>query len=175
LWKAEAFRYVTRVVAKHPPFQRKPIRLDLAVYREAYVCSLTLATDNRRRAFLSAVWVSHCLSVLRNAAAKHKVAVLAYCFMPDHVHLLVHNTGRSSIVSFVREFKQMTGFCYKRRTGEQLWQRSYYDHFLRRDEDVVVVARYIFGNPFRAGLVAEASQYPFSGSFVWGPSAVVEG
>jgi hypothetical protein len=46
---------------------------------------------------------------------------------------------------------------------------------LRSDEDVVVVARYIFGNPVRAGLVAEASQYPFSGSFVWGPGAVVEG
>jgi putative transposase len=175
LWNAEAFRYVSHVVAKHPPFQRKPIRLDLAVYREAYVCSLTLATDNRRRAFLSAAWVTFCLNVLRSVGAKHKMSVLAYCFMPDHVHLLVQNTGRSSIVSFVKEFKQLTGFYYKKRTGVHLWQKSYYDHFLRRDEDVVVVARYIFGNPVRAGLVVEASQYPFGGSFSWGHGTVVEG
>jgi REP element-mobilizing transposase RayT len=95
--------------------------------------------------------------------------------MPDHIHFLVHNTGRSSIVSFVKEFKQLTGFYYKKCSGVQLWQKSYYDHFVRRDEDVVVVARYIFGNPVRAGLVAEASRYPFSGSFAWRPGAVVEG
>jgi hypothetical protein len=47
-----------------------------------------------------------------------------------------------------------------------LWQRSYYDHILREDEDVVGVARYVLENPVRAGLVTEVIQYPFHGSFV---------
>jgi putative transposase len=145
------------------------------VYRQVNVASLTLCTFERKQAFLSPSWVNYCLAVLQRISDKHNVSVLAYCFMPDHIHFLMHNAGRSSIVSFTKDFKQLTGFHYKRQTGAQLWQKSYYDHFLRRDEDVVVVARYIFGNPVRAGLVAEASRYPFSGSFAWARATVVEG
>ena len=34
-----------------------------------------------------------------------------------------------------------------------LWQRRFYDHFLRSEESVEATARYILSNPVRQGLV----------------------
>jgi len=48
-----------------------------------------------------------------------------------------------------------------------LWQEGYYERVLRVSEDARWVARYIMGNPVRAGLAQTPDQYPFSGSDVW--------
>ena len=94
--------------------------------------------------------------------------------MPDHVHLLVEAvTVNSNLAPFVKAFKQVTGFEFERRTGKQLWQRSYYDHVLRPKDDPDSVAWYIWSNPVRAGLCAEVKEYRFAGSFtgLWPPEA----
>jgi hypothetical protein len=57
----------------------------------------------------------------------------------------------------------MTSFEYKRTAGRRLWQQSFYDRTLRVEEELAEVARYIFGNPTRAGLVDSDAQYPLSG------------
>ena len=51
--------------------------------------------------------------------------------------------------------------------GGPLWQDGYYERVLRRDEDIKEVARYIFENPVRAGLVQSPTEYPYLGSEVW--------
>jgi REP element-mobilizing transposase RayT len=43
-----------------------------------------------------------------------------------------------------------------------VWQRSFYDHPLRKDEDLLKVAEYIIYNPVRKGLVEDWRDYPFS-------------
>jgi hypothetical protein len=42
-----------------------------------------------------------------------------------------------------------------------VWERAYHDHALRREEDVVGLARYIVANPIRAGLATRVCDYPF--------------
>ena len=94
------------------------------------------------------------------------MAVIAYCFMPDHVHLLVGGTDpRSQLPEFVRIFKQRSSFHWKRRFGSELWQRSYFERGLRSDESSIDVARYVLANPLRAGIVEAVEDYPFIGSF----------
>jgi hypothetical protein len=78
--------------------------------------------------------------------------------MPDHVHLLVVGSHDASLVRFVQHFKQAT---VHRHPG--LWQRSYYDHILRQEEDFEDVARYIWANPVRAGMVENVLAHPHSG------------
>ncbi|MDO8615608.1 MAG: transposase [Dehalococcoidia bacterium] len=150
------------------PFRRKPNRLPLAHYTHHAAYSVTIASAERQEVFADEALVQGCLAELRAASETEGFEVLAYCFMPDHVHLLLAAEEGGFLPDFVKRFKQTTGFAYKRRTGGALWQKSYFDHVLRREEEVIVVARYIFGNPVRAGLVAEAKDYPFSGSFAWG-------
>ncbi len=154
-------------------FRRKRNRLPLEVYRGAGAYSLTLTCAHRRVVFADNGLVGSCIETLRSCAEKHGFAVLAYCFMPDHVHLLVEGGAGSDVQQFVKDFKQRTGYAYRRVSGEPLWGKSYYDHVLRREEDVREAARYVVDNPVRAGLVAAARDHPYSGSFAWG-EAIME-
>ncbi len=47
------------------------------------------------------------------------------------------------------------------------WQRSFFDHALRQDEDMKRAVLYILGNPVRKGLVQHFHDYPLCGSFVF--------
>ena len=156
-----------------PTFRRKPNRLPLEVYRGAGTYSLTLTCAHRKAALADKCVVESCIEALHSSASKHGFAVLAYCFMPDHLHLLVEGGAGSDLPVFVKDFRQRTGYAYRRASGEALWQKSYYDHVLRHEEDVREAARYIVSNPVRAGLVAAARDHPYSGSFAWG-EAIME-
>ena len=148
-------------------FRRKRNRLPPKVYRGAGAYSLTLACAHRKTAFADKGLAESCIETLRTCAESHGFAVLAYCFMPDHVHLLIEGGDGSDVPRFVKDFRQRTGYEYRRATGETLWQKSYYDHVLRKEEDLREAARYVVGNPVRAGLVVAAEDHPYSGSFAW--------
>jgi putative transposase len=105
------------------------------------------------------------LEQLLRSTADEQFAVIAYCFMPDHLHLLVEGvTQDASLPRFVRTFKQRAGFHWKSAFGSELWQRSYFERVLRTEESTIEVARYVLGNPLRAGMVDSVEQYPFLGS-----------
>jgi putative transposase len=89
----------------------------------------------------------------------------AYCFLPDHLHLLVSGThDDSDLQVFVVGFKQRSAYAFRRKTGQRLWQYNYYDHVLQPDERWESVACYIWLNPVRKGLCERAESWPFSGS-----------
>jgi putative transposase len=101
-------------------------------------------------------------------------AVLAYCVMPDHVHLLVHGRRHTSdLRRFVKRVKQSTGQRYSQKAKRPLWQEGYYDRVLRPEEAEAMVARYIIENPVRAGLVTTPSDYPYVGSDEWSLEEIV--
>jgi REP element-mobilizing transposase RayT len=83
--------------------------------------------------------------------------------MPDHAHLLLVGSVKSNLIDFMKRFKQLSGFAYKTDAGRQLWQKGYYDHIARREEDLESIARYIFENPCRAGIVCDPASYAYSG------------
>jgi putative transposase len=83
--------------------------------------------------------------------------------MPNHVHLLVEVPEGVSLRAFVQHFKQLSSHALKQMTGAEAWQISYHDHVLRREESVLDVARYIWDNPVRRGLVSNRGEYHFSG------------
>jgi REP-associated tyrosine transposase len=85
---------------------------------------------------------------------------LAACLMPDHLHWLLADA--SEMESTVRRLKSVsTRSAHVSGWSGPLWQRSYWDHVVRRAEDLERLARYIVENPVRRGLVAEAERYPF--------------
>ena len=130
---------------------------------------LTLTTASRAKVFVEQQIVDAHVAVLGQTADALGFDVVAYCFMPDHMHLLVFGRNDASDgILFVKQYKQATGFAYKQSTGRQLWQKSFYDHILRKQEDVMECAKYILANPVRKGLVDHARDYPYSGSLVYG-------
>lgn len=85
--------------------------------------------------------------------------------MPDHVHLLLEGSAaQSDFRRFMRVVRQRTTVAYHRLRSGALWQDGYYERVLRRADQTEVVIDYILANPIRAGLVANAVDYPYSWS-----------
>ena len=147
----------------------KRIRLEPAAYRQRHCFSVTISTANRAGVLAEPAVVETCLAALKGSAEKYEAAIYAYCFMPDHLHLLASTPHGVSFIDFIRHFKQLSAYRLRSQfqTGRPAWQSRFYDHALRSDEGVMIAARYLFDNPVRAGLVPSAVDYPYSGSFVW--------
>lgn len=90
-------------------------------------------------------------------------SIIAYCLMPNHAHVLVIATSAASnLITFARLFKQMSAFGFMNVTGRHLWQRSFYDHIVKKEESLAVVADYIIHNPVRKGIVEDPANYPYT-------------
>ena len=86
------------------------------------------------------------------------IAIDKYVIMPDHLHLIVtikeRHAGRS-LPDVMRFFKTMTTNDYIRGVKDgtltpfdgKLWQKSYYDHVIRNQQDYNEIWQYIENNP----------------------------
>jgi putative transposase len=137
---------------------RSSPRLPSFNYQGGYAYHLVLNTRGGFPWFEDGRLVDFCIECLAASASRYGFEVVAYCFVPDHLHLLVVGGDDAPLVRFVQHFKQATGH---RHPG--LWQRSYYDHILRSEETLEGMARYIWTNPVRAGMVENVMAYPYSG------------
>jgi len=149
---------------------RRPTSLRLREfdYRRSGPYHVILGT-HRKQALLGCTELAERLiALLQDEAAATDATVHAYCFMPDHVHILISLGGGDSLNRFVQRFKSRAARIH-RQLGKngKLWQRGFYDHILRSEETVEVVARYVLGNAVRKGLAQSTIEYPFSGSFVF--------
>jgi putative transposase len=145
---------------------KKRIRLKQFNYMGTYRYFVTLCAYNKESVFNDDSLVLVLLSLLREKAGIFRFGVWAYCFMPDHLHLLVEGfDDDSDFRKFISSFKQYSGFIYKKRCGLRLWQTNYYEHVLRREENTNTVAKYIFNNPVRKGMVEDYKKYALLGSF----------
>jgi putative transposase len=148
---------------------RKRIRLDRTIYADpGRIISVTVATRDRHPVFEHDACTRECIDILEKTAGDHCFNVLAYCFMPDHLHLLLENESGGDLVAFTRQFKSWsTRVAWSNGWHGQVWQRSYYDHVLREDEDVIGYIRYILNNPVRHSLVDSWSEYQWCGSLAY--------
>ena len=87
----------------------------------------------------------------------------AFVVMPNHVHLLA-----TPAVALPKLTKSLKGITAKRAnamlgsTGRPFWQEESYDHLVRHAREFERIRNYIEGDPVRAGLVREASEYRWS-------------
>ncbi len=136
---------------------------------------LTFCTDHRRHHFIAADRVTLVLEQILRVAGDSRFAIIAYCFMPDHVHLVLEaESDASNCLEFIKRAKQFSGFYFKRAFGVPLWQRYGWEHVLRDHETTLGVARYTLENPVRAGLVSRVEEYPYCGSTVYPVGHILE-
>ena len=128
---------------------------------------ITICTS-RRKPILTREGVDE---ILRNewgdALKRHGWAVGSYVVMPDHVHFFCTDGDQGTTLSrFVGAWKEWTSKSIQRmcRVEGPIWQKGFFDHLLRSDESYSEKWEYVRNNPVRAGLVARAEDWPFSGS-----------
>ncbi|MCU1239393.1 MAG: transposase [Candidatus Acidoferrum typicum] len=146
-------------------FHHKSIRLPLNRYVGTAWFFVTFCCEHREKIFANPTRAKWFVDNLRSESLTHTVAIHAYCIMPNHVHLLTQSqTPTTNLLQFLKSLKRKTGFAYKQKTAQQLWQKKSYDHALRSTDPTDQVAWYIWLNPVRANLCATANEYPWSGS-----------
>lgn len=122
---------------------------------------LTSTVHERQPVFADVALGRLLVAELRSAQDDALVESLAWVVMPDHLHWLLA-LKRGSVSELMRRVKGRSA----RRINSALkcrgrvWQGGYHDRALRREEDILSVARYIVANPLRAGLVARVGDYP---------------
>ena len=103
------------------------------------------------------------LAVLGDAARRFDVAVLAYCQMGNHVHLLAQ-TREANLSRFMRHLNGVYTQRFNRRHGisGHLFQGRFGAALVNRDDDLVTACRYIERNPVACGLVAHPADWRWS-------------
>ena len=126
---------------------------------------LTFCTDQRRRLFVDESCVTLVRTQILRAAREKRFEISAYCFMPDHVHLIASGCDESSDVkAFIKLSKQYSGYYFFKQRGERLWQRYGYERVVRDEAELALAIGYVVANPVRAGLVTHPAEYRYVGS-----------
>lgn len=96
--------------------------------------------------------------------ADRPMPLLAFCLMPNHIHLVVRpradgDLGRWMqwlLTAHVRRHHRLYG------SSGHVWQGRYKAFPIEQDEHLLTVLRYVEANPLRAGLVDGARAWPWS-------------
>ena len=156
---------------------RKSLRMTHYDYNTPGAYFLTFCTHNRKH-FLSHIVRATAESsepqlttygkivdaVIKNIPAHLHVTIDHYVIMPNHVHLIAVITeenilqeiresplqSRSIMSKLIGYIKMNASKAIRQHYGDvTVWQRGYYDHVIRNQEDYVALAEYIQTNPLR--------------------------
>jgi putative transposase len=145
---------------------------------------ITAVTHERRPIFADDANIELLRATMRKAKKYHPFRMHAYALMPDHFHLLIYvpaSTNISKLMqsiqwNFTRSHKAAHGVT----TSVKLWQRGFWDHVIRDDNDFERHFDYIHYNPVKHGYVTLPADYAHS-SFLeyvrlgwYGPSWAVD-
>lgn len=145
--------------------REKKHRLPESAYRGQKTISFTLCEARRKQPFRDAAVIEVFRRMLEEVVAKYDCFAPAYCFMPDHLHVVT--TGRSAGSkgkTAIEEFKHRSGGWFAEHLPEFHWQKDFHDHIVRHQEDRAAHVRYVLRNPVRAGLAESLMDYPGTGS-----------
>lgn len=104
------------------------------------------------------------LAALHESAATHKVALHAYVLMDNHLHLLATPGSDTGLARMMQAFgrRYVAGFNKRHGRSGTLWEGRYRGAILEPECYLLQAMRCIELNPVRAGLVAQAADYPWS-------------
>ena len=148
----------------HP--NRKKNRLVDYDYSQPGAYFITICTQNRRCILSSIVGADDhigptvALTPTGNVVKKYTDLIPGighYVIMPNHVHMILHISATSpdkgpmwssaptnaNVSNLIRTWKTLI----TKELGISIWQRTYYDHIIRSDEEYTQIGEYILGNP----------------------------
>ena len=91
---------------------------------------------------------------LKESAREFKVAIHAYVFMTNHVHVLAAFRDEEAMLTQCESWKHFTATKINRvlRRKGRFWQQDGFDHLVRSLDQFLHFRRYIAENPQRAHL-----------------------
>lgn len=92
-----------------------------------------------------------CLGLVRKYAEKTSIAIVAYCLMSNHIHLIVRDDG-NALSGFVRRLATSFALRYNERTSHvgHVFQDRFFSVPIESDESLLGAVRYVHQNPLKA-------------------------
>jgi putative transposase len=139
---------------------------------------ITFCCYHRKRLLESVRSRNLVIEVLDEVRAKYGFSLVGYVIMPEHVHLLISESGTVSPAKIVQVFKQRVSRRMrgkKRAKGNQLslrfpeprlelrrfWQRRYYDFNIYSRRKLWEKLEYMHANPVAERLVQHPRDWPW--------------
>jgi len=146
--------------------QRKPNRIPDYDYNQNGAYFVTVCTANREKIFWNSVGadiirpqnvpLSATGRIVEQAICQipnhyENISVDKYCVMPDHIHMILRiesdTDGRMISAPTVSTVVGSMKRWVSRQIGRPIWQKSFYDHGIRNQQDYNEIWEYIENNP----------------------------
>ena len=130
---------------------------------ETGIYHVMLRGVNRDVLFLEPDDYDRFLVTLRVVRDASECRVLAYCLMPNHVHLVLRTT-REPIGAVIKRLGVRYSGWFNRKYGRvgHLFQDRFRSQAVEDDGYFVTLIRYVWNNPVEAGLVDRPEQFRWS-------------
>ena len=124
---------------------------------------VTQRGNRRQQTFFCAQDYLLYLALMADSCDRFRVAIWAYCLMPNHVHLIAVPSTPDGLRLAIGEAHRRYTTEVNHREGWKgyLWQGRFAS-FAMDERHTVAAARYIELNPVRAALVEHPADYPWS-------------
>ena len=124
---------------------------------------VTIVTHQRAKLFNDFYLARSVIKTMKQLDNDEQVKSISWVVMPDHLHWLFQLENKKTLSEIMKHLKALSARSINAQLKRQgrVWQKSYYDRALRRDEDLKQVSRYIIANPLRAGLVEDIGKYSY--------------
>ena len=144
---------------------RKLLRLQKYDYSNAAAYFITICTKDRKTLFSLAEEASEATKMIEKVFNEtiesfSGVESPIYVIMPNHFHAIItipraNKDLSHNLSTIVQAFKSKSTLEYTKMVREgilppfdkQLWQRSFYDHIIRNNDDYCETYKYIYENP----------------------------
>lgn len=123
-----------------------------------------LRGNNRQAIFHSDLDRQHLLATLAEVSTLYQVAVHAYVLMDNHLHLLLTPPSADALSRMMQALgrRYVGWFNARHRRSGTLWEGRFRAGLVEGERHLLACMRYIELNPVRAGLCAEAQDWPWS-------------
>jgi REP element-mobilizing transposase RayT len=137
----------------------RPLRIEFpgATYH------VTSRGDRREQIFADDEDRLRWLSILGATLERFEAALLAFCMMDNHFHLVLR-TGRANLSQVMRQLNGVYTQAFNRRRGQvgHVFQGRFKAVLVDTDAYLMAVCRYVEANPVRAGMVGLPTDWPWS-------------
>lgn len=129
---------------------------------------VTLRGNHRQPIFFTEADRDRLDNVVAEATGRMAAQIHAYCWMTNHVHLLVQISD-APLGKLIQRIASRYARAVQTRldTTGHLFERRYHAILVDVDAYLTTLVRYIHLNPVRAGLVADPAEYPWSSHRVY--------
>lgn len=102
--------------------------------------------------------------VIAAARSRRGFRLPGFAVMPDHLHLLVLPAADDSLSVLMQDLKYASGRAINavRRRKGRLWQKGFFDRFMRTPKEFAETLDYMHKNPVRKALVPSSADWQWS-------------